>query len=416
MAATAVAASGAALPLGRWLFERPSVFREGPFGRLRPDPARTLDLLEGFRYRVLERSGAWMSDGHRVPARPDGMACFEVSDGSLVLMRNHELPGGLAARYYGLPNVREAFDRSSSGAVTRVVLDAHTLRRRSSNLVLAWTNLNCSGGPSPWGWLSCEENVDRGHGFVFLCDPSADSVRAPRPIAGYGRFRHEAAAVDPSNAIAYLSEDLTDGCLYRFVPHDPSSPFEGRLQALRVRGRRAAHTRTMRAGERREIDWVDVRETAPEENVLRHRAHELGAASFARGEGIAFGGGALYVSASIGGANGTGQIFKIADEGDGGTLEVFACSSDRSRIDMPDNVCIAPSGSLYFVEDGGGHDYVRGVTSDGEPFDLARNAKGEGELCGVCFSPDGRAMFVNLQDEGLTIAIQGPFDRLVVAS
>ena len=45
----------------------------------------------------------------------------------------------------------------------------------------------------------------------------------------------------------------------------------------------------------------------------------------------------------------------------------------------------------------------------GEVFDFARNARSDGELAGVCFSPDGRAMFLNLQIDGVTLAIDGPF-------
>ncbi len=65
------------------------------------------------------------------------------------------------------------------------------------------------------------------------------------------------------------------------------------------------------------------------------------------------------------------------------------------------------------MEDGTADDYVRGLTRDGELFDVARNAASDGELTGVCFSPDGGAMFVNLQQEGLTLIVEGPFARLV---
>ena len=51
------------------------------------------------------------------------------------------------------------------------------------------------------------------------------------------------------------------------------------------------------------------------------------------------------------------------------------------------------------------------MTRDGAVFDLARNAASRSELCGVCFSPDGRAMFVNVQEDGLTLVITGPFGR-----
>ena len=40
----------------------------------------------------------------------------------------------------------------------------------------------------------------------------------------------------------------------------------------------------------------------------------------------------------------------------------------------------------------------------------AKNGLSRSEIAGVCFSPDGRAMFVNLQTDGITLAITGPFE------
>jgi secreted PhoX family phosphatase len=34
------------------------------------------------------------------------------------------------------------------------------------------------------------------------------------------------------------------------------------------------------------------------------------------------------------------------------------------------------------------------------------------ELAGVCFSPDGSTMFLNLQLAGITVAITGPWERI----
>ncbi|MCB9594272.1 MAG: DUF839 domain-containing protein [Sandaracinaceae bacterium] len=407
-------AAALSVPIGVWLARggEPRV-PVGPFGALRPDPHRVFDLLEGFSYQVIDRVGRAMTDGFRVPPRPDGMACFDGPDGAIVLVRNHEMPAGIGARAMGRPWPRVAYDPDAGGAVTRVVLDAETLEVRSKNLILAGTAQNCSGGPSPWGWLSCEEDArDVTHGFVFLCDPTATEARAPVRIDGYGRVKHEAAAIDPETNACYLTEDQVDSCFYRFVPHDPASPFEGRLQAMRIHGRRAEDTSTLRTGERREIEWVDLANPTPLEDDLRYTAQGQGAAIVKRGEGVCHANGAVHVVSTTGGPIEAGQIFKLEDGPDGGTLEVIGASTDRGVMDMPDNITASPDGMIYFVEDGEGHDLLRCVRADGTVVAVGRNASSAGEIAGVCFSPDGGTIFVNLQEEGLTLAIRGPFHEL----
>ncbi|WP_437983751.1 hypothetical protein [Sorangium sp. So ce117] len=64
------------------------------------------------------------------------------------------------------------------------------------------------------------------------------------------------------------------------------------------------------------------------------------------------------------------------------------------------------------AEDGYRGSYLRGVTLDGQIFDFARNARSMRELSGVCFSPDGKALFVNMQEDGLTLAVMGPFPEV----
>lgn len=410
---TAGGVTALGIPLGAWLaWGHDPEAVVGPRGALRPDPDGVFDLLEGFRYQIVDRSGERMGDGYRVPPRPDGMACFSGAQGALVLVRNHELPVGYRQQAIGRHWPREAYDPEGAGAVTRVVLDPETLEVRSRGLLLAGTSMNCSGGPSPWGWISCEEDTQGSHGFAFLCDHAAPGLGEPQRIDGYGRFRHEAAAVTPETAVCYLSEDQTDSCVYRFVPHDPSSPFEGTLQALRVRGRDAENTAPLRAGAEREIDWVDLADPTPPQDDLRHQAQRLGAAVFRRGEGICPTPGGFYVASTTGGPIEAGQIFRVHDEPDGGTLEVVAASEDRAQMDMPDNLTCSPTGMLYFAEDGQGHDHLRFVHPGGAVHALGRNAASEGEIAGVCFSPDGETLLCNLQEEGLTLAIRGPFAEL----
>jgi uncharacterized protein len=408
------AAAGAAAvgtPLA-FLFRRSALADAGP---LVADPARILDLPPGFRYRVLQRTFDPMSDGFKVPGRPDGMGCFTGPGGTLVLMRNHELHTSAWDAGYDSPPP-ESYDAKAVGGVTRLVLNAKTLDRVSSNRVLAGTYHNCGGGPSPWGWLSCEENVEAGHGYVFRCRTEATRVAPAERISGYGRFRHEAACVVPTTGTAFLSEDQSDGCFYRYRPSDPAKPHtSGKLQALRATGLpRFDTSRDLDHGVRLRVDWVDVRDPDPKDDNVRHQAAAAGAARFSRGEGVFFSDGVVYLCCTSGGRQNLGQVFKLRlARGDlPDQLELFAESPGASVLDMPDNICMTPWGDLLVAEDGSGEQFVRGITPEGRVYDLARNAASSGEFAGICTSPTGDAIFVNMQLDGLTLAITGPVSEL----
>ncbi|MFO7180405.1 MAG: DUF839 domain-containing protein [Pseudomonadota bacterium] len=378
---------------------------------LERDPNRLLDLRTGFTYTVVERFGDVMSDGYRVPGMADGMACFPGPEGTVVLMRNHEVDRQGAFGAYRGKAPAQAYDPNAYGGVTRVVVDARTGQRISSNLVLTGTLRNCAGGPSPWGWLSCEEHVDPGHGYVFLCRTDAAKVAPAERIPAYGRFNHEAVCIDPKTLGAYLTEDRVDGCLYRMIPADRSRPFEGHLEALAIRGKPRFDTgRGLEPGRRYPVEWIRVPDPDPKDDSVRHQALERGAAIVRRGEGIWYHDGAVYIAATIGGPRGTGQILRLHLER--GELEEYARSEDPGALDYPDNITVAPWGDLYLAEDGAGDQYVRVITTKGKIVDLARNAHSSGELAGVCFSPDASLLFVNLYNEGITVAIRGPFREL----
>ncbi|MEX1368675.1 MAG: alkaline phosphatase PhoX [Nannocystaceae bacterium] len=407
-----LAATSLALPLSSLLS---SSARARTYGDLVPDPAGILDLPEGFSYVVLEERGDPMDDGYVVPGRPDGMACFDGPDGNWVLMRNHE--AGLfdvLNGAYGLGEAPpQAYDANAFGGVTRVVIDPRTMSRVSSNLVLTGTARNCAGGPSPWGWLSCEESVVDGHGYVFACPIDATSVAEPDRIVGYGRFNHEAAAIDPDTLTCYLTEDRGDGCLYRFVPDDPGEPFVGTLQALRVVGQDTLDTSTgLMVGDMLEIEWVDINQPDPANDTVRDEAQASGAAIFSRGEGIWYHEGEIYFTCTNGGPVGLGQIFRLIEGGGASTLELIAQSESADILDFPDNITVAPWGQVFIAEDGSGDQFIRAIDDEGNVISFARNALSDSELAGVCFSPDGQAMFVNIQGDGLTLMVTGPFPEV----
>jgi hypothetical protein len=280
-------------------------------------------------------------------------------------------------------------------------------------LVLTGTLRNCAGGPSPWGWLSCEEATDSGHGYVFACAIGADRVQPAKRIIEYGRFKHEAVCIDLRTHVAYLTEDQGDGCLYRFVPTAFSRPFVGKLQAMRVIGKPNFDTSNMTAGQSVDVDWIDIGDPNPSDDTVRSQAHERGAALIRRGEGAFFHDGAAYVCSTSGGPVEGGQIFKLlVGTNRPDRLLLLAQSTDSERLDHPDNITVAPWGDVMMAEDGGGDQYLRGITPEGRSYDIARNAASSGELAGVCLSPDGRHVFLNMQADGLTVVITGDLAAL----
>ncbi|HVI02057.1 MAG TPA: alkaline phosphatase PhoX, partial [Enhygromyxa sp.] len=330
-----------------------SAVARGRWGELVPDPEGILDLPAGFSYAILDQRGDDMTDGYRVPGRPDGMACFAGPDNTLILLRNHENSvGDIANGPYKLGQLppAQAYEAAAMGGVTRVVLDGSSYERISSNLVLIGTVRNCAGGPSPWGWLSCEENVDINggvrHGYVFVCPADAETVQEPQPVVGYGRFNHEAVAVDPSTNICYLTEDRGDSCIYRFVPDDMAEPFVGKLQALKIVGVDEYDTNDMGENDVLDVEWVDIDEPDPNGDTVRAEAQGKGAALFVRGEGMWFFEGQVYICSTSGGPAGAGQIFRLID-GDSPTLELVVNSPSASVLDSPDNITVAPWGEVF---------------------------------------------------------------------
>lgn len=425
------------------------------YGPLLLDPARVLDLPEGFSYTVISRAGDPMDDGLVTPGQPDGMATFPGPNGKTLLVRNHELeaswlvksPFGSANERLGAVDATRIYDRGfgtlpSLGGTTTLVYDPATRRVERCWMSLAGTNRNCAGGPTPWGsWLSCEEDVstpdaqtEKLHGYVFEVPASAEMGLAdPHPIREMGRFMHEAVAVDPATGIVYLTEDRGDGLLYRFLPADRSGRLGslskgGRLQALAIKGADGFDTRNRKqtavaVGSRLPVRWFDVDPEAPKDE-MRSREHANGAALFARGEGMWQGRDGVYFVCTEGGVASTGQLWryrpsaaegKPGEEEAPGLLELFVEPNDPDVLQSPDNLTAAPWGDLILCEDSIFKDrkvqHLAGVTPEGRVYRLARNAKSSSEFAGVTFSPDGSTLFVNLQGDGLTLAINGPWRR-----
>ena len=68
---------------------------------------------------------------------------------------------------------------------------------------------------------------------------------------------------------------------------------------------------------------------------------------------------------------------------------------------------MTPWGDLFVCEDTASECGVVGIRPDGSQYEVASNIYSSSELAGVCFSPDGLTMFLNIQYPGMTLAITG---------
>ncbi len=450
------AATAAAVFAGINVFAPRRLFAATPpfaVGGLVRDPHGILELPQGFTYRVLSRVGEVMADGLRVPGAFDGMAAFPGPSGLTLLVRNHELDEGHAeigpfgadhALLARIPAER-VYDRGgargpSQGGTTTLVIDDATGELRQQFLSLAGTQRNCAGGPTPWGsWISCEETVVRAggnalrdHGWAFEVPASAvPGLAEPIPLTALGRFRREAIAIDPATGIVYQTEDREDGLVYRFVPAQKPNAVgalrgPGRLQALALVDAQLGDVRNwarsvMKPGDAVAARWIDMDQVDAPQDDLRARGFQSGALRFARGEGMWWAGDGVVFCCTDGGARKKGQIFRYtpnpspADD-EHGTLTLVAEPNDPAVLENCDNIAVAPWGELLVCEDAVGADEspgqcLVGVTPSGGCYRIGRNVLNGSELAGVCASPDGRTLFVNIQMPGLTLAITGPWPK-----
>ena len=120
-----------------------------------------------------------------------------------------------------------------------------------------------------------------------------------------------------------------------------------------------------------------------------------------------YGNNGIYFTCTNGGKKKYGQVWKLT----GNELELFAEPNDKDVVDNCDNLTVAPWGDVILCEDGGGKQYLVGVTPKGKFYKLAHNSSGGSELAGATFSPDGSTLFVNIQGRGLSLAVTGPWEK-----
>ncbi len=395
---TGLTAAGA-LALGpefwRAALAAPAEPGRSPYGPLRPPDRNGIRLPEGFRSRVIARGGRPVS-GTRYSwhAFSDGAGTYKTEDGGWILVSNSEIPEAP-----GLPGLPGGLGEGGASAIR---FRANGSIDRAYR-ILEGTSANCSGGATPWGtWLSCEE-IDEGR--VWECDPRGRRRAKARPALGV--FKHEAACVDRRSGRLYLTEDLSDGGFYRFTPRRRGDLTAGKLEIARVK----------RDGY---VEWERIPDPLARRRPTRQQVPR--ATEFARGEGIWFDSGLVYLA--------TTEDSKIRAYNT--RTERIRIIYNAKRLANPpltdvDNITVSRSGDLYVCEDDGG----------GDPFDIAiitppperrvaRFAKLTGpqhgdagteaasEVTGVVFNPSGRRLYFASQrafGTGVVYEVRGPFRR-----
>jgi secreted PhoX family phosphatase len=420
----------------------------GPLARSTHVPE--LWVPEGFTVRKLSttRAPSLVNPGLTVRYGADGMAAFRGRDARTVrLVRNHEVADTAETAQLLGPGVR-AYDRKAGGGTCTLELrqgDDGEVELVREFVSLSGTHTNCAGGRTPWGsWITCEETTvgpsrgyEKAHGYCFEVPADADGEVEPVPLKALGRFVHEAMAVDAESGIVYLTEDMRHdpaiaagrgSGFYRFIPRTPGRLVDGgRLQMLRVKDHPNYVTftgQTVRAP--LAVDWVDIDEPDPaaaEQNVsaVFQQGWARGAAMFQRLEGCFAGDGDIYFDATEGGDVRAGQVWCYRATGaDEGVLTLVFESPSREVLDSPDNLCLSPRGGLMICEDGLAEQFIRALTPEGRLFDMIRTDGVSSEFAGVCFAPNGRTLFFNIQGgtratsaatlSGGTYAVWGPWD------
>lgn len=431
-----------------------------------------LHLPAGFEYRSFGlRDTPLTEEGTLTPTRHDGMAAFSWRGGRIRLVRNHEQFQPFNVGAFGDP--AHAYDPQGPGGTTTLEITPDGREVRSW-VSLNGTSFNCAGGGTPWGtWITCEETpngvdqqrsfligpgdeddltYERKHGYLFEVPVSRgpDELEAGAPIRAAGRFAHEAAGVDPASGIVYMTEDdfAYPSGFFRYVPpNNPSSDKRiadgGRLQVLGIvpDGASSPVTADLHTGQTPgttyQVAWIDIEDPDPTfgpgmsndeaARVVFQEGEGKGAARFSRNEGMAFWGGKVFFVSTEGGGpfdgdpgpnasggfgDGYGQVWMYDTRHE--TLTLLFESPGPDVLDFPDNVIVSPRRkSVLMCEDSSSGNMLRALTRDGQLFDFALNAIGSGsdEFAGATFSPGGQVLYANMQSNGFTYAIWGPWNR-----
>jgi secreted PhoX family phosphatase len=449
-----------------------------PFPPLRDDPNGILALPAGFSYTVVTRGGVTdLSFGQgKTPAFHDGTGVVAAGRDKLTIIQNHEMTPHMST--FGVPHVPgTVYDPGAANAGGCTVITADGNGHATAEWVgISGTVRNCAGGVAPWGsWLTCEETFinagatwsaagqagtyEKNHGYVFEVFSSGSNHQLPRPIKAFGRFEHEALAVEPNLRHVYLSEDASgpNGLFYRWTAPSGTrlrpglanllSDTAGKLEAMQIRlddgsiVPDVAYITSAQLGRPFTVTWTEVADRDAVSMPIRRQFADGTVTRGKKFEGVWSNGTGVYIVNSF--AFAAGDLPADATRHDG--MVWFYDYSDETitlvtyfphnpvaetegafpkyadlTFDGPDNVTVTPWGTLVLAEDGVRASHVLSAVPGGPTYAIARNQLANGtsngaptysEFTGPTFSPDGKILFVNIQLPGITLAITGPWHK-----
>ena len=368
---------------GRGLLVPPGVGRRGRRRRPRPLRARSraadangVQLPVGLHAAGVIATSRPAGAGHRLhlaPAPPTAGACF-AGGGRWVGVRLQL--GGRRLVAGGASAVRFQPDGSIDTAYR----------------ILSGTNVNCAGGPTPWGtWLSCEENGAAARSTSATRSSAGQGIAAAR---AWARSRTRRPPSIPATGHVYLTEDHPSGRLYRFVPTTPGDLTSGSLHAASV------------VGHRGHLGARQRHRTGPE----RRRPPP-----FNGGEGAWLSAGTLWFT-----TKGDGRVWELdlATQELNVLLRLTRPRRVRRCTQSTTSPCHEPSGDLFVAEDGGNLELCLIATTpacrtSSSPF-LRVVGHSSSEVTGPAFSPDGTRLYFSSQRgangvTGITYEVTGPF-------
>jgi len=309
---------------------------------------------------------------------------------------------------------------------------------------------NCAGGKTPWGtFLTCEENYDsyygeniRGvdgqytyhsaslqwtehftyptqhYGWVVEVNPKTGACRK---LVSLGRIAHECATYAKAKngkAVIYTGEDANDECLYKFISDSDQNLDTGELFVANLE---KGEWISLDIGKQAELKKVFGSQTEVQIH-LRDAAKIVGGTPLDRPEDIEMNplNGSILISLTNNKPKGNyfGSLLTIKEEGnDPGakkfTSEILLTGGPETGFACPDNIGFDPQGNLWITSDMAGmhkEPYltfgnnslfvvpVKGPQA-GQVIRVA-NAPTDAEFTGICFSPDGKTLFLSVQHPG----------------